>query len=125
MQAENWNILIVEDEFDSAQMVSKIIKHHGASLRIASNGIECLHLLEEDLPDLVIMDLAMPKMDGWQTLEAMRRNKKTSHIPVVAVTAYYSDEVEENVSLAGFDAYFTKPIDPLKFVNDIAHLIQK
>jgi two-component system chemotaxis sensor kinase CheA len=69
-QPSDWQILVVEDEFDSIQMVSKILQHYGAEVHIAHNGFECLDILETLQPTLVIMDLALPEMDGWENTQA-------------------------------------------------------
>ncbi len=78
MDVRSWRVLVVEDEFDSIQMVSKILRHHGAEVFIARNGIECLKVLATMTPTLVIMDLALPEMDGWETLHQMRLNPDTA-----------------------------------------------
>ena len=124
MDASPWQVLVVEDEYDSVQMISKILEFSGAKVIVANNGVQCLEMLEGFEPDIVIMDLAMPEMDGWQTLVEIRSNMNTAHIPVVAVTAYYSDDVEEEAYAAGFDAYFPKPLDPKSFVEEISGLVK-
>ena len=122
--AENWQILVVEDEFDSIQMVSKILRHHGAEVHIARNGHECIQMLEKISPTCIIMDLALPEMDGWETLAKIRENDKTAHLPVVAITAYHSVNVEEDAHDAGFDAYFPKPLETNILVDHLAKVIQ-
>ena len=118
-----WHVLVVEDEYDSLQMVSKILSYHGITVVVAKNGRECLERLEEFEPTIIITDLAMPGMDGWQTLAAIRANPATQHIPVVAMTAYGSVDVAEDAQKAGFDAYFPKPVDPRSFVQSLANII--
>jgi CheY-like chemotaxis protein len=123
MSENGWRVLVVEDTYDDVQVVSKILHHHGIEVHVASNGIECLRSLETFEPTFVVMDLSMPTMDGWETLVQMRTNPDTAHIPVVAITAYHSAEVAQDASLAGFDAYFPKPISPTQFVQDIAEIL--
>ncbi len=123
MGTSEWKILVVEDEYDSVQVVSQVLEYHGIQVYVARNGKECLDLLEDIMPTLVIMDLAMPEMDGWQTLVAMRSNPATAHIPVVAITAYHSVSVADDAMKAGFDSYFAKPIDPATFVSQLAEII--
>ena len=123
MATTEWTVLLVEDEFDSLQMVSKILKHHGINVHIAKNGRECLEVLENLEPRAVVMDLAMPEMDGWATLVEMRANPGTAHIPVIAITAYHSADVARDARQAGFDAYFPKPLNPVSFVDDLSHII--
>jgi CheY-like chemotaxis protein len=123
LNTKDWIILIAEDEYDSLQTLSKILQFHKIRIFVSQNGQECLNLLNEHMPHAVIVDLAMPEMDGWETLAQIRANKATAHLPVVAVTAYYSIEVAEDAIKAGFDAYFAKPVSPVTFVNELAEII--
>jgi CheY-like chemotaxis protein len=123
MDKSGWMVLIVEDEDDSLQMVSKILRYHGVRTHSARNGRECIDTLKRIEPTLVIMDLAMPEMDGWETLLEMRANPDTAHIPVVAITAYHSANVAQDAMQAGFDAYFSKPLDALSFVDHLAEVV--
>jgi CheY-like chemotaxis protein len=123
MSAVSWKVIVVEDTYDDQQLVSLILRHHGAEVYIAKNGNECLTFLEEIEPTLIVTDLAMPVKDGWQTLNAIRSNAATAHIPVVAVTAYHSIDVAADAMAAGFDGYFPKPISPQSFVNRLAKII--
>ncbi len=124
MQHTNWHILVVEDEYDSIQVVSKILRHHGAQVSVVRNGQECLNVINDLDPSLIIMDLALPEMDGWETLDALRANSKTRAIPVIAVTAYHSVNVAEDARKAGFDAYFPKPIDPNSIIQLLLQFIE-
>jgi CheY-like chemotaxis protein len=123
VKPNEWCVLVVEDEYDSIQMVSKILRHHGVDVHIANNGHECLAKLEEIEPTLVIMDLALPEMDGWETLVQMRSNIKTAHIPVAAITAYHSVSVAEDAVKAGFNAYFPKPLDTNAIIEKLSEIV--
>lgn len=125
MEPKEWRVLVVEDEFDSIQMVSKILQHYGVEVHVAHDGHECLKILEDLQPTLVIMDLALPEMDGWETLAKIRANPKTEHIPVAAITAYHSVNVEEDAEQAGFDAYFPKPLNTKQIIHSLGQLIQQ
>lgn len=123
MSDRSWRIIVVEDEDDSVKMVSKILSYHGVEVHVARNGRECIDLLKQIMPTLIVTDLAMPGMDGWQTLAAIRANPQTEHIPVVAVTAYHSANLAEEAENVGFDACFPKPVNPNSFVDSLAKLI--
>lgn len=118
-----WNIIVVEDLYDDVQLVSKILKHHGITVHVARNGDECLTLLETVTPTLIVTDLAMPERDGWSTLRAIRQNPRTAHLPVIAVTAYHSNELPEEALRAGFNAYFPKPISLTTFVRELEKVL--
>lgn len=121
--AGTWQVVVVEDEYDSVQLISKILGFYDIQVHVAHNGEDCLAMLEQFEPTLIVTDLAMPRMDGWQTLAALRANPHTRHIPVVAITAYDSVDVAEDALKAGFDAYFPKPVDPRSFVQSLADIV--
>ena len=125
MEMNAWRVLVVEDEYDSVQMVSKILRHNGIETEVVHNGEECMVFLEANrLPSLVVMDLSMPHMDGWQTLAAIRSNPDTAHLPVIAMTAYDSALVAEDAYRAGFQHFFAKPIHPLEFIEVVTEILQ-
>lgn len=124
MNPKEWRVLVVEDESDSADLISQLLQHYGARVAVAANGVECLGLVDSFRPTLIIMDLAMPELDGWQTLKHLRRNPNFAHIPVIAVTAFDSEQVAEHAEIAGFDAYYPKPIDVTLFLDQIGAMIQ-
>lgn len=121
--AATWHVLLVEDTEDDIQVLSQIFQHHGARVTVARSGIECLKLLETLEPTLILMDLALPEMDGWSTLVAMRSNAATAHIPVIAITAYDSPQVGRQALQDGFDAYFAKPVHPSRFVKELGQAL--
>ncbi len=121
--SSNWRVLVIEDEYDSIQMVSKILSFHGIEVHVAHNGRESLEMLDTLNPTLIVSDLAMPEMDGWQTLAAIRANPYTRHIPVVAVTAFHSADVAEEALRAGFNAFFAKPVSARTFVQQLQKLV--
>lgn len=123
MDPSTWRVLVVEDEFDSVQMVSKILQHHGARVYVARDGRECMALINEINPTFVMMDLALPEMDGWETLQHIRKAPETADLPVVAITAYHSVSVEEDAAAAGFNAYFPKPLDISTIVDQLGAVI--
>ena len=123
MEPKDWRVLVVEDEYDSVQMVTKILQHHGVQVFVAHNGQECIDMLPKVKPTLVVMDLALPEMDGWETLARMRANPETANIPVVAITAYHSVNVAEDARRAGFDAYLSKPLDVQSLVSSLDAII--
>ena len=124
MNVNDWTVIVVEDTFDDIQLVSAILAFHGVNVKVAVNGIECLKLLEEFTPSMIITDLSMPEMDGWEMLAQIRSNHLTQHIPVIAVTAYDSVDVAYDASNAGFDAYIPKPLSPRTFVESLLQVVQ-
>ncbi|MEO1166820.1 MAG: response regulator, partial [Chloroflexota bacterium] len=79
--------------------------------------------VNEIQPTLVITDLSMPEVDGWQVLKHIRAEDSTAHIPVVAITAYYSADVANDAKEAGFNAFFAKPVSASDFVTHLEKLV--
>lgn len=123
MAYAHWHVLVVEDEQDSIRMVSDMLRHRGAQVNVANNGAQALEHVKEFTPTIIVMDLAMPELDGWQTLYALRNDPNTANIPVVAITAYHSANVAHDAHDAGFDGYFPKPLDAATFVDQLADVI--
>jgi CheY-like chemotaxis protein len=124
MPASNWQVIVVDEEDDSVQLVAKILNYYGATVSVAHNGKQCLNLLESMQPTLIMMDLALPVMDGWETLAAIRQDKENASIPVVAMTAYHSVNLEEDANEAGFDACFPKPLKSYTLVPRLKKVLE-
>ncbi len=123
MNTTSWQVLLVEDEFDTVQLVTKILGFHGIEVIVASNGREGIEILRQIEPTLIITDLAMPYMNGWEVLQVVRSSSRTRHIPIVAITAYDSTIVETEAGKRGFDAYFPKPLKTRTFVDDLIKVV--
>jgi CheY-like chemotaxis protein len=119
-----WHALVVEDEADSAEVVERILAFHQIQHATARSAEEALALLERNIPTLIIIDLALPGMDGWELLRAVRSNPATAHVPVAAVTAYHSTSVAQEAIRAGFDAYFPKPIEAVSFFQELERVVR-
>ncbi len=118
-----WKALIIEDEDDSAEVVKRILAYNDITFSHASTAEDALIMLEEDPPDVFIVDLRLPGMSGWEFLDAVRRDSGSAFIPAVAVTAYHSISVAEQALKAGFAAYFPKPITATTFAQDVSVLL--
>jgi two-component system, cell cycle response regulator DivK len=103
-------ILVVEDNPLNLKLVRDVLQFAGYHVLEAQSGEEGLRVAEEDSPDLVLMDLQLPGIDGTETLRRLRRGPLRRDVPVVAVTAFAMAEDRERASLAGFDGYVEKPV---------------
>jgi CheY-like chemotaxis protein len=112
-------ILIVDDEPDSVAVASDLLAFYGAEVHTALDGRHAMEMLEKIKPDLVLSDLSMPKVDGWELIEMIRRNPATAHLPVIALTANALPKDKERGLAAGFTSYLTKPIKALTLLDDI------
>ena len=119
-----WRVLLVEDEVDAQDVVVPLLDYHGMKVKTAFSGEEAMEILTHEKPDLVITDLALPNMNGWELLASMRSNPGLADVPAVAITAYHSTNVAQEAIQAGFAAYFPKPISARTFVEDLTSLFE-
>ena len=103
-------ILVIEDNPLNLKLVRDVLQFAGYDVIEAQSGEEGLRIAEDDPPDLVLMDLQLPGIDGTETLRRLREGNLGRDVPVVAVTAFAMAEDRERASLAGFDGYVEKPI---------------
>lgn len=104
------NILVVDDLEDYHQLMKMLMRTAGC-VRSAFNGKEAIEMMEEERPDLIIMDLRMPVMDGFETIRLIRRNPETKNIPVLGISAQAMAEDRKNCLEAGADGFVTKPVE--------------
>ena len=102
-------ILIADDYDDNRELVRLMLQPVGYTIHEARDGRECLAAARAVVPDLALIDLSMPMLDGWRTLRELRADERTRAIPCVAVTAFASNQDRQRALEAGFDAYLTKP----------------
>jgi CheY-like chemotaxis protein len=105
-------ILIVEDNNDSLEIMNLFITSMGHQAIKAKNSNEAMAFAEAEGPDLIFMDMQLPDVDGVKTTAILRKNPKTSHIPVVALTAWISALWQEKASRVGITTYLIKPVSP-------------
>jgi two-component system cell cycle response regulator DivK len=123
MSIADWNVMVVEDEEDSMELVQGLLHHHGIRCFGATSGEEALQMLETERPTLIIIDLALPGIDGWGLLSQLKGNRALSNVPRVAITAYHTAEVANQAIEKGFDAYFAKPLDATSFVRELQGIV--
>jgi two-component system, cell cycle response regulator DivK len=123
MSFESWKVLIVEDDGDSLDGIQEIFRYHNIESYGAESAEAALKLLAQIRPSLAILDLALPEMDGWELLNLIRRDPVVGGIPVVAVTAFHSAKLVREAIDAGFNAYFSKPIDAVSFVPELERVL--
>ncbi len=119
------NVLVVDDDPDTLFTISEIVRACDCKAFTAKNGIECLRNLEMKLPDLILLDIMMPEMDGFQTISRIRQNKKWKNIPIFAVTAKAMLEDKEVIMRHGFDDFIPKPVNAGVMAFKIEKLFSK
>ncbi|NOY97686.1 MAG: response regulator transcription factor [Chloroflexi bacterium] len=119
-------ILCVEDEPEMVDLIRLILNRRGFEVKGANGGIEGLEMIRNDPPDLVLLDLMMPDMDGWEVYQQMKANELTRHIPVIVVTAK-AQNIDKVLGLhiAKVDDYIAKPFSPQDLLNSVEKVLRK
>ena len=112
-------ILLVEDEQGNIDVVQNILElmFNQHTLLIARDGHEAIKMAYEEKPDLILMDLGIPKLDGWEVTRSLKSNENFRDVPILAITAHAMIGDREKALAAGCDDYFTKPIEVDEFVD--------
>ena len=116
-------VLVVDDSADNLTMISLDLQQYGYRVATATNGAEAIKVAAIVNPDLIIMDLAMPEVDGLESTRQIRQNADLKDIPVVALTAFSTEGFRRAAHETGFDGYLTKPVDFDRLHDLIGRLI--
>ena len=116
-------ILIVEDNEKNMKLVRDILRHKGYTTLEAVNGLDGVRLAVEHKPDLVLMDIQLPDIDGITALRRIREDKSLDAVPVLAVSASVMPDEQHKIVTSGFDAYITKPIVLKAFVETVQRFL--
>ena len=116
-------VLVVEDYQDAREMYAAYLQFSGYRVAEATNGLEAIEKTHELMPDIILMDLALPKMDGWEATRRLKLDNRTQHIPIVALTGHALAGHSEGARLAGCDSFVTKPCLPDALVAEIQRML--
>ena len=119
MPLQGVKTLVVEDHPDSRDVIRKMLEYRGALVTVAADGEEALQRVAEDCPDLILCDLMMPRMDGYEVAQRVGRMPGCKHVRLVALTVLSEDEAYFRTWSAGFDAHVEKPVS-LEKLDQIA-----
>lgn len=103
-------VLVVEDNPSNLDLALEILHFQGYDTAVVTTGRECLAAVQREMPDLILMDLQLPGIDGLSLTKMIRKNSGTSHIPVLALTAHANRDIREKAFKAGCNAFMEKPI---------------
>ena len=117
-------ILIVEDDPKSLYLVRFLLEQAGFTVVEAGDGEEALEKAAEETPDLILMDMQLPKLDGYEATKRIKADAQLRHIPVIALTAYAMKGDREKTLAAGCSSYIEKPIDPTTFVEEVKKYLE-
>jgi DNA-binding response OmpR family regulator len=117
-------ILLIEDEQDMAVMVGIRLESAGYYVCMVADGKAGLEAARQDMPDLIVLDLMLPGIDGYEICSALKNDEKYSKIPIVILTAMAQKQDIERGLASGADAYMVKPFDPQELLAKVAELIE-
>lgn len=118
-------LLIIEDNQDSRELVIKVLRSQPYHLIEAVDGEEGLKKAVREQPDIILMDISLPKMGGYEILKKLKSRENCRHITIIAVTAHAMKGEMERALQAGFDGYISKPIDVHKLPSQIEYFTKK
>jgi two-component system cell cycle response regulator DivK len=116
-------VLVVEDDALSLKLMKDVLEANGYQVEQATNGVDGLALARQQVPDLIVMDIGLPAMDGVAVTRSLKADPAVRSVPVLAVTAYAMPADEERMRGAGCDAFLTKPLRFAEFVAVVARLL--
>lgn len=120
---KTWHVLVVEDEPDGQEVVHDILHYFNIRTDIAANAEDALRHLQQTTYTAVIIDLALPGMDGVALMEHIRNEARWQELPCIAITAYHTSVVKQKALAAGFSAYLAKPLDDTALVRTLDRII--
>lgn len=118
-------VLIAEDSAVNRELLRELLELHGYTVVEACDGQETIRIMEESPPELLLLDIGMPVMDGFAVIRRIRENPQLAQLPVVAVTAYAMRGDEERILNSGFDGYLSKPVDASSLAKELDRLLTK
>ncbi|GFE70984.1 response regulator transcription factor [Chroococcus sp. FPU101] len=118
-------VLLVEDNRSQREMISDLLKKHGLTVTIACDGLEAIAHIERSNPDLVVLDIVMPRMNGYEVCRRLKSDPKTKNVPVVMCSSK-AEEFDRFWGMKqGADAYIAKPFEPIELLGTIKQLLRK
>lgn len=118
-------ILLVEDNEMNRDMLSRRLEKRGYTMTIAVDGGQGVALAQSGLPDLILMDMSLPVLDGWEATKQLKADPATAGIPVIALTAHAMDSDRQKAIAAGCDDFDTKPVELARLLGKIEELLKK
>jgi CheY-like chemotaxis protein len=118
-------ILVVEDNEMNMRLMSELLSHHGYEVLEAGNGLQAMMLVHQHPIDLILMDMQMPIMNGFECVKMLRTNEKTAKIKIVAVTSFAMEEDQKRIFETGVDELILKPFNTREFSKRIEQILER
>ena len=117
-------VLYIEDHPAQRDILAQMLELNGFQVAVASDGVEGVEKTRAWLPDLILMDLRMRRMDGFEAIKIIRSEEETAHIPIIAISAWASAKHKERALAAGANEHFTKPVDLNRLLTTIGRYLK-
>ena len=118
-------VLIAEDNAVNRELLRELLETRGYTVLEACDGQEALHMIDQVQPDILLLDIGMPVLDGFAVVRKIRENPHLAKLPVVAVTAYAMQDDREKILNSKFDGYLSKPIDARSLMEELDRLLSR
>jgi two-component system, cell cycle response regulator DivK len=118
-------VLIVDDVDDGREICAEYLEYRGFRVATAADGLEALEKAFELIPDIILMDLSLPKLDGWEATRRLKQDDRTREIPVIALTAHALASTHDRAREAGCDSVVTKPVLPKDLEQEVRRQLEK
>lgn len=120
------SVIYIEDDLEMIDLVSLILNRRGFQVKGAHGGRNGIDMVFQEIPDLILLDLMMPGMDGWEVYQQIKANETTRHIPVIVITAKAQDiDKVLGLHIAKVDDYICKPFRPQELLDSVERIIKK
>lgn len=116
-------VLLVEDNEDSREIYAAILRHYGYRVEVATTGPEAVDSARRLHPDAMVLDIALPGLDGWAVAERLKEDPETRDVPILGVTAHGLSDGRDRAREAGFAGFLVKPVRPQRVVDEVRRLI--
>jgi chemosensory pili system protein ChpA (sensor histidine kinase/response regulator) len=116
-------VMVVDDSITMRKVTSRVLENHSLEVLTAQDGVDAIEKLHDRTPDLMLLDIEMPRMDGYQLLEHVRADARLRHVPVVMITSRAGQKHRKKARSAGANAYLTKPYQEAELVEQVSELL--
>jgi CheY-like chemotaxis protein len=116
-------VLLVEDNIDNRVIYRRALEHFGYTVLEALDGEEAIRVARESMPDLILMDISIPRLNGWDATKILLGDEETKRIPIIALTAHALPSDRARGAELGFAEYLTKPIEPRRVIQEIERVL--
>lgn len=112
-------VLVVEDNEDNLLIVATILRYHGYTVMTAPDGEIAIDAAREATPDLILLDISLPKINGWEVARILKEDVRTARIPIVAFTAHVYQADRDRADQLGFSGFLNKPVEPTRILDEV------